>query len=148
MRELTEEAGGEETPGTLRRFLNWEEAQEMSGGGMAIGSHTHSHTVLSQLEPEQQRQELAKSKDIIMKKLGIEAKVLAYPVGHKTSFSNQTWRIAQELGYRCAFSHYGGVNLQAETSPYDVKRTKVVYQSQYRFRVQTAVCQFTGRFWP
>jgi len=148
IRELAEESKGKDPPGTLRRFLNWDEAREMSRGGMAIGSHTDSHTVLSQLDPEQQRQELAKSRAIIMDKLGIEAKVLAYPVGHKASFSDQTQRIAQELGYRGAFSHYGGVNIQGKTSPYDVKRTKIVGQSQNRFQAQTAVCRFTGRFWP
>ena len=52
LRELAEETKGEDPPETLRRFLNWDEAKEMILGGMAIGSHTHSHRVLSQLEPE------------------------------------------------------------------------------------------------
>ena len=56
MRELAEAAKGEDPPEVLRRFLNWEEAREMSGRrAWQIGSHTHSHQVLSQLEPERQR---------------------------------------------------------------------------------------------
>src|ERR1017187_3188384 len=41
IRELWEEAKGQDLPETLRRFLNWDEAREMISGGMAIGSHTH-----------------------------------------------------------------------------------------------------------
>jgi peptidoglycan/xylan/chitin deacetylase (PgdA/CDA1 family) len=62
IRELKEKTQGDDLPGTLRRFLNWDEAREMIAGGMAIGSHTHSHTVLSQLGPEQQRHELVQSR--------------------------------------------------------------------------------------
>jgi peptidoglycan/xylan/chitin deacetylase (PgdA/CDA1 family) len=148
MRELAEETKGNEPPGTLRRFLNWDEAREMSRGGMAIGSHTHSHPVLSQLDPDQQFEELSESRAIIKEQLGIAADALAYPVGHKASFSARTQRIAQEAGYRIAFSHHGGANMQGRTSPYDVKRTKIMSQSSNRFRVQTAVGRLTGSYWP
>jgi peptidoglycan/xylan/chitin deacetylase (PgdA/CDA1 family) len=148
IRELADAGEGEFPAGTLRRFLNWDEAREMIAGGMAIGSHTHSHTVLSQLEPERQRREIAGSRELILNKLGIQAKVLAYPVGHKVSFTEQTERIARESGYACAFSHHGGINIRGKISPYDVKRTKIVRPSGHRFEVQTAIGRSTGRFWP
>ena len=146
--ELAEESKGDDPPATARRFLNWDEAREMSKSGMEIGSHTHSHTVLSRLEPERQREELAKSRAIILEQLGTEAKALAYPVGHKDSFSSQTQRIAQETGYRCAFSHYGGMNIQGKTSVYDVKRTKIASQSRNRFQIRASICRSIGIFWP
>lgn len=148
IQELTEAAKGEELPGTLRRFLNWDEAREMTRAGMAIGSHAHSHQVLSQLEPGRQYEELSASRGILKEQLGVEADVLAYPVGHKASFSEETQRIARAVGYRAAFSHHGGRNLPGKTTPYDVKRTKVVNQSWTRFRVQTEVCRPTSFFWP
>jgi peptidoglycan/xylan/chitin deacetylase (PgdA/CDA1 family) len=148
IRELAEEAKGECPPGTLRRFLDWEEAQEMIRGGMAIGSHTHSHQVLSQLEPEQQYEELSKSRAILKKQLGIEADMLAYPVGARTSFTKETQKAARDAGYRGAFSFYGGTNLQGKISPYDVTRIGIGDQSWSRFRVQSSVCRFTGSFWP
>jgi peptidoglycan/xylan/chitin deacetylase (PgdA/CDA1 family) len=148
IRELAEESEGEEPPGTLRRFLNWDEAREMSRGGMAIGSHTHSHHVLSQLEPDRQYEELSKSKAILKENLGVEADVLAYPVGARTSFTGETQRLAQEAGYRAAFSFYGGTNLPGKTSPYDITRIGIDGQSWSRFRVQTAVCRFSGSYWP
>jgi peptidoglycan/xylan/chitin deacetylase (PgdA/CDA1 family) len=148
IQELKEETRGEEPPTTLRRFLNWDEAREMSGGGMAIGSHTHSHHVLSQLEPERQREELSKSRAILKEQLGVETDVLAYPVGGRTSFTEQTQMFAQEAGYRAAFSFYGGTNLPGNTSRYDVRRIGIDDLSRSRFRVQTAICRISGSCWP
>jgi peptidoglycan/xylan/chitin deacetylase (PgdA/CDA1 family) len=148
IRELAEEARGEELPGTLRRFLNWDEAREMIRGGMAIGSHTHSHHVLSQLEPQRQLEELSHSRVILKEQLGIEADALAYPVGRKVSFTVQTQMLVRDAGYRAAFSSYGGTNMQGKTSAYNVKRTKMVGQSWSSFGVRTAVCRSTGSYWP
>jgi peptidoglycan/xylan/chitin deacetylase (PgdA/CDA1 family) len=148
MQELAGEANGEDVPMTVRRFLDWDEAREMSRGGMAIGSHTHSHQVLSQLDRVEQLQELSESRAILKEHLGEAVDALAYPVGHKISFSDETQRIAERLGYRIAFSHHGGTNMNGRTSPYDVKRAKMDRQSWSRFRVQTAVCRFTGSYWP
>ncbi len=148
IRELAEQAMGEDSPKTPRRFLNWKEASEMSKGGMIIGSHTHSHCVLSQLSSDRQYEELSNSRAILKEHLGIEADVLAYPVGHESSFTAQTAGIARESGYRGAFSHHGGRNVLGKTSPYDVKRTKMVNQSWTRFLVQTDLCRLSGTLWP
>jgi peptidoglycan/xylan/chitin deacetylase (PgdA/CDA1 family) len=148
IRELEEELRGACVPCTMRRFLSWEEAREMTAGGMAIGSHTHSHSVLSQLQLNQQNEELSKSRAILKEQLGIEANVLAYPVGARTSFTNQTQAAAREAGYRSAFSFYGGTNLPGRTSLYDVSRIGIGNQSWRRFRVQSAVCKHTGHYWP
>jgi peptidoglycan/xylan/chitin deacetylase (PgdA/CDA1 family) len=148
VRELAEEAKGDDPPRTVRRFIDWNEAREMLAGGMAIGSHTHSHQVLSQLEPEQQRQELAQSRALVRESLGIEADALAYPVGRTDSFSDQTQRLAREAGYRAAFSFSGGTNMPGDGSLYDIKRVGVDDQSWSRFRVQAAICRVTGNYWP
>ncbi len=135
-------------PPTSRRFLNWNEAREMIAGGMAIGSHTHSHPVLSQMELAQQRFEMAQSRLLLSSELGIQAKALAYPVGTESSFLDRTRQAAQDAGYRLAFSAYGGTNARATTSRYDVKRVNIGGQSRQRFKVQTAICRLTGNYWP
>jgi peptidoglycan/xylan/chitin deacetylase (PgdA/CDA1 family) len=148
IRELGENSEGDEPPLTLRRFLDWDEAREMHRGGMVIGSHTHSHHVLSQLAPDMQYEELSRSRQILKENLGVEADVLAYPVGARTSFNSQTQRAVQNAGYRAAFSKYGGTNLPGKTSLYDVNRIGIDNQSLSRFRARTAVCRFTGKYWP
>ena len=148
LRELGEEAKAKDLPETKRRFLNWDEAREMIGGGMAIGSHTHSHPILGELASDRQRQELAQSRTLLREQLSIEADALAYPFGHAAGFSDQTQQLAREIGYRAAFSYHGGTNLPGTARRYDVKRVGVDEQSRLRFRVQAAICRLTGKCWP
>jgi peptidoglycan/xylan/chitin deacetylase (PgdA/CDA1 family) len=148
IRELAEAAQGAELPGTLRRFLNWDEAGEMIQGGMAIGSHTHSHDVLSQLDPDRQYEELARSRAILQEKLGTGVEALAYPVGARSSFTAETQQAARTAGYRAAFSYHGGTNLPGKTVVYNVSRIPMGDGSWDRFRVQTAVSRATGSYWP
>lgn len=139
---------GKSLPTDQRRFLDWDEAKEMLAGGMALGSHTHSHPVLSQLNAEGQRAELQQSRDILQQRLGIKADSIAYPVGATTSFSPLTESIARECGYRTAFSFHGGINRPAQTAPYDVKRVAISGESQTRFRMRAITCRVTGEYWP
>jgi peptidoglycan/xylan/chitin deacetylase (PgdA/CDA1 family) len=144
---LKEEAKGNVLSETTRRFLNWDEAREMIGGGMQSG-HTYAHLVLSYLTPDQQRQELAQSRMVLGEQLDTEANVLAYPVGIKSGFSDQNSKLAQEVGYRSAFSFHGEMNLRSTTRRYDVKRVGVSSPSWPQFRVQTIFCGLTGTLWP
>jgi peptidoglycan/xylan/chitin deacetylase (PgdA/CDA1 family) len=148
IQELKESAQGEDLPRTLRRFLNWGEAQDMIRGGMAIGSHTHMHRVLSQLSMEEQRRELNDSRVLLKENLGINAEAIAYPVGCRTCFSEQTQALAKESGYRTAFSFYGGTNLPSQSACYDVKRIGVDSVGRSRFQTQSAICRVTGKYWP
>ena len=149
LKELAGASEGDEPPQCgERRFLNWSEAREMVDGKMVIGSHAHSHAVLSQLSLDRQRQELFESRAILREKLGIEAEALAYPVGGKANFSDETQELAKEAGYRVAFSFYGGTNLPGKTRRYDVKRVPVDHPSRPRFCAQITTCKATGNFWP
>ena len=146
--ELAVEAKGRDLPSGARRFLNWDEAGEMAKGGMAFGSHTHSHLALSQMKPEELGEELSVSRAILKEKLALDIDALAYPFGNKKSFTGKTQQAARVAGYRAAFSFYGGTNLPGKTSPLDIRRISIEDKSRSRFRVQTSICRSTGIFWP
>lgn len=145
---LAESCGGQEPPSTSRIFLSWDEAREMLAGGMAIGSHTHTHTVLSQLSDVEQLQELTLSRNILSDALQMPIDTLAYPVGSVTAFTETTQLLAKQAGYRMAFSFHGGMNRPGSISQFNVSRQSVGDQSWNRFRAQVAICKQTGRFWP
>ncbi|MCC6538387.1 MAG: polysaccharide deacetylase family protein [Bryobacterales bacterium] len=146
--ELAEACQGDTPGGAERRFLNWEEAREMLAGGMALGSHTHSHPVLSQLGVDAQREELVRSRAVLEKNLGATIDTLAYPVGGQTSFTEDTQRLAAEAGYRAAFSYYGGTNRPGRVTPFNLKRVGVGEQSFDRFRVAVSMHRWRASFWP
>jgi len=149
IQELKEQTSAEDLPQTGRRFLNWDEAKSMIEGGMAIGSHCHSHSILSQLQAEQQDFELTHSRALLTEKLGIGIDSIAYPVGIKSSFSAGTQDLARAAGYRIGFSYYGGTNALGQSNTYNVKRTGVLaHHSSPRFKAQISFCRTTGIYWP
>jgi peptidoglycan/xylan/chitin deacetylase (PgdA/CDA1 family) len=130
-----------------RLFLNWEEAREMQRHGMAFGSHTHRHDILSKLSREQQRDELHQSREILERELKRRVDTLAYPVGQRHCFSTETAEALKETGYRAAFSFYGGLNRPGEMQPFDICRYSVGDQSYARLRLQTSLAAVSGTRW-
>ena len=128
-----------------RCFLDWEEAREMKRRGMSFGSHTHSHTILSKLAPEEQVRELQMSRDIMETELNHSVDTLAYPVGHPDSFSPETKDGLRTAKYRTAFSSYAGVNYPGSIQPFDVLRFGVDGESLALFRLRLEARIATGR---
>lgn len=121
-----------------RQFFSWEEALEMEKAGMGIGSHTHSHRILAGLPGGEQQSECAKSLAELKERKFRVADYLAYPVGSRETFTDETKRVARDSGYRLGFSNYGGINLPGQIDPFDVKRIGMSLTenaSQLRFRI-------------
>jgi peptidoglycan/xylan/chitin deacetylase (PgdA/CDA1 family) len=108
-----------------RQLMTWEQLRDLAEHGIAVGSHTHKHYVLSRLTPEQQRDELARSKALIQQRTGHVVRSIAYPVGGRLHFNAVTLELAQQAGYEIGFSFYSGGNRWATMTPFDVKRTEV-----------------------
>jgi len=145
---LVDACGGERPDATDTCFMSWENASEMLRGGMAIGSHSHRHEVISKLTFEEQREDLAASRRILQERLGITPTVFAYPVGARNSFTADSFRALEETGYQAAFSFYGGFNLPGSIQRYDIRRWGVENDvSQDRLHMQALIGAVSGRFW-
>lgn len=143
-----EQATGVATPqaASERLFINWDEAAEMAAGGMDIGSHTHTHELISRLTAEQQIAEFQRARFILNQKLGVAADTLAFPVGARNSFSDCTAACLQQAGYRAAFSFYGGVNHLGRTEPFNICRMDGdLDEGEPMFALRTAVAAVAGR---
>ena len=105
------------------QLMTWAHLAEVQQHDIAIGSHSHTHPILGTLTPDEQREELAKSKALIEHRLGRRVRTIAYPVGGQTHFNEHTERIAEECGYELGFSFYSGFNTWKTVRPYDVRRT-------------------------
>jgi peptidoglycan/xylan/chitin deacetylase (PgdA/CDA1 family) len=89
-------------------FMSWDEAREMQHAGMAFGSHTHSHRILSSLTEIEQDYELRHSRVLLTEQLGIPPTSVSYPVGRRTAFTPVTVRLAKQNGYLLGFSFISG----------------------------------------
>jgi len=60
-------------------YLSWSAVRELRKQGIELGSHTISHPILREQKPEQVRNELKRSKEIIQDQLGEQVVSFAYP---------------------------------------------------------------------
>ena len=107
-------------------FMKWDHIREMSKSGMDFGSHGHSHTILTELNETQLRDDYMQSKTILEQKLGSEISAVSYPGGRPDMFSGVTMKLAAEAGYRLGFSFYDGINdFDDAIDPFNIKRMDV-----------------------
>jgi len=106
-------------------FMNWDQLREMQKGGMGIGSHTHSHEILSHISAELQLQELAQSKKILDRELNTNISSFAYPVGRVGTYTNETIEALKVCGYKLAFTQLLGINKDPREQRFELRRFPV-----------------------
>jgi peptidoglycan/xylan/chitin deacetylase (PgdA/CDA1 family) len=79
--------------------MSWEQLGELAARGWEIGSHTHSHPLLSSLDDDELERELVVSKRECEEHLGSPCTSLAYPYGVADA---RVARAAREAGYLVA----------------------------------------------
>jgi peptidoglycan/xylan/chitin deacetylase (PgdA/CDA1 family) len=102
-------------------FLDWEGARELARTGLAIGSHSMYHTVLSTEDAEAQRVDLAESRRQLERELAMPIEVIAYPFGKREHYNTATLAAANAAGYTFAVTTRALWNTPA-TSPYEIRR--------------------------
>jgi peptidoglycan/xylan/chitin deacetylase (PgdA/CDA1 family) len=91
-------------------MLSWDEARRMLNDGIAFGSHTVTHPILSRQSREEVWQELWQSKQDIENNLGARVVTFAYPNGNVGDFDESTKDLLREAGYQCAVTTCSGSN--------------------------------------
>jgi peptidoglycan/xylan/chitin deacetylase (PgdA/CDA1 family) len=76
--------------------MSWAQLAALQRCGFEIGSHTHAHRLLTQLDPEAARFELMESRRVLERELGAAPEFLAYPGGR---FNVEHQRMARSAGY-------------------------------------------------
>ena len=127
-------------------FLSWRQAQQLANRGIAVGSHTLTHQILSKLPGREQAREVLESRALLERRLGVAIRSLAYPVGQRHTFSPATKQALHHAGYAVGFSHYGGSNRPPRVDPYDVRRFTISGQPSHRLRLQLATYGYVNRF--
>ena len=125
--EISEQAGVPIDSESLARdlFMTRDQVHELARSGMSIGSHTHSHVELAQLQEPAQRDEFERSKRILEDDLNREVATIAYPYGWPGAVDDDAERRAKEAGYKLGFATVEGLNLPGQTNPFAVKRFNV-----------------------
>jgi len=111
-----------------RRMLTWEQLRIMQAGGIACGSHTLTHPVLSQVNHEDRIRELRESREILEMRLGQPIPYFAFPFGQPADCAGVTEMDLAACGYRAALTMTAGINRQG-INCYALRRVSIGEQS-------------------
>jgi peptidoglycan/xylan/chitin deacetylase (PgdA/CDA1 family) len=88
---------------------------------VTIGAHTVSHTRLSCLTTEAQREEITASKRQLEAWLGRDISTFSYPFGRRSDYTNQSIALCQEAGFTKVAANFPG-QAHRWTDPYQIPR--------------------------
>jgi len=93
-------ADGQECP-TERLLLTWAELRALADDGIVIGSHSHTHEILTLVSPVEATTEIHRSRDEIKRQLGTNSFSFSYPNGN---VNDELKADVENAGYVCAVS--------------------------------------------
>ena len=91
--------------------MQWDHLREMQDAGFTIGSHSVSHIDCAGAPEERVRDEMAQSRDDLMRELGLAKPIFAYPYGGRQHMTPARLELVKQAGYVACLSAYGGSNI-------------------------------------
>ena len=92
------------------QIMTWGQARQMAEHGIAFGSHTVNHPILTRLGSEEMHEELRVSKETIEHELKTRCDFFAYPNGSDNDYNPRIIESLRALGYRSACTQSFGSN--------------------------------------
>ena len=105
------------TPG----YVTWPQVREMMAHNISFGSHTKNQVYLPDFSEDRQREEIAGSKKILEKQLGVPMEYFSYPTG---GFSEATKRLVKQAGYKAAVTTNRGFEMKHQDL-FELKRVRL-----------------------
>ena len=94
-------------------MLTWQQVKELADNGIEIGSHSHTHPIMSHCSDRDCLHELTASKEIIEMQIGRPCRTVAYPNGQPDDYNEATMKAVRSAGYEAAFTFHMPLNLQS-----------------------------------
>jgi peptidoglycan/xylan/chitin deacetylase (PgdA/CDA1 family) len=122
---LAREAGIDPGAGSEEgRLLSWAEVARLGEGSLVeFGAHTMNHRILSLLSPEEQRDEILRSREEVARRTG-ECSLFAYPNGKRGDFTDETVSVVRDAGFAGAVTAMPGL-VRGGVDPFRLPRIAV-----------------------
>jgi len=118
------EAWKPELPEGNRSFITWDEVRKMGQSGViTFGSHTARHLILTNLNEEEVRDELVRSKEKLVSENVVDLSFIpfCYPNG---CYNEAIVKMVKDTGYSLAVTDGGGWNC-VRSDPFGLKRVAI-----------------------
>jgi peptidoglycan/xylan/chitin deacetylase (PgdA/CDA1 family) len=101
-------------------MMTWDEVRATMGL-TRLGGHTHTHPILSRVEPDRVDEEVRTCRDRIAGETGARPRWFAYPNGQAGDFTPAVKDALRRHGFEAAFTAMEGVN-GATTDRFELRR--------------------------
>ena len=105
-------------------YMNLQDLSELVKSGHHVGSHSHSHTVMSKMCASAQKQDILLSKKNLKNLPHQQFKSFCYPYGGHNSFNAETIKLLQENDFDFSFM-VGNVNITTRSIKYVYNLTRI-----------------------
>ncbi|HXE97638.1 MAG TPA: polysaccharide deacetylase family protein, partial [Dongiaceae bacterium] len=120
--QLRRWAHSEDAIANIHRAMTTEELRLLAGSRwVTIGAHTVTHTQLSSISPDAQREEIVESKKQLEAWLGREVTTFSYPFGKRCHYTTETVALCREAGFSKVAANFPG-QAHRWTDPYQIPR--------------------------
>tara|TARA_B100001248_G_scaffold250487_1_gene224646 strand:- start:41806 stop:42732 length:927 start_codon:yes stop_codon:yes gene_type:complete len=85
-------------------YVSVDQLKEMKNYDMVIGSHSHTHPLMSKLSKKKQMDELNTSFNFLENEIGISYRTYCHPYGGFHSFNNETLQLLEKIGVKYSFN--------------------------------------------
>lgn len=110
------------------RMVSWAQLDEMANDPLVtIGSHSHSHNILSQVPSDDLRQEIETSLGTLAERLGRPIRHFSYPEGGREHFNGRVIAEMKAHGIVCSPTAICGLNPRG-TDPFFLRRVMVGFE--------------------
>lgn len=107
---LCAEAGIDKAAIAEELCLDWDHLRALARHPLAtIGAHTITHPMLAKLDPAAARREMATSRALIEREIGMDVAHFAYPVGDPGAAGGREFALAREIGFASAVTTRPGM---------------------------------------
>lgn len=100
MERILLERSGARSSAPVDKTMSWDQIFQLRVGGVTFGSHTSTHEILTSIPVEQAQVEIAGSRALIEKQIGVRCSLFSYPNGN---CSQAVRDLVARAGYRFAF---------------------------------------------
>ncbi len=125
-------------------WMSWDQVRTLSREGFDIGAHTRTHVDLGTVEGAEARDEIAGSRQDIIRETGRVPEHFAYPYGQRNNLLEGNRALVKDAGFRSCVSCYGG-QVSSCTEPFMLRRVPVA--AWYRTPEQLIFELLTRRRW-
>ena len=145
LKEISEQCN--DVPIPENKMMSWNDIRQLRQDGFIIGSHSHTHPLLANLEQEEEiSAELKVSAQKINQQTGKWPQTISYPVGN---FDERVVRLSKEAGYQYGLAVGQQFFKTGKDDNFKIPRAELHQEPAWKVQIRiNGIYSLVKRIWP